>query len=80
MGEKKSQEVRLPDLGEVEAFTVVQWLKAEGAEVTAGEELLEVETEKTTFVIEAPHSGRLERIAVREGERAQRDDLLAEVA
>jgi pyruvate/2-oxoglutarate dehydrogenase complex dihydrolipoamide acyltransferase (E2) component len=80
MGEKESREVRLPDLGAVEAFTVVQWLKVEGAEVAAGEELLEVETEKTTFVIEAPVSGRLERIVVHEGERALRDDLLAEIA
>ncbi len=72
-------EVRLPDLGEVEEVTVTSWLKAEGDAVTAGEDLLEVETEKTTFVVEAPASGRLIRIVKQEGEKAKRDELLAEI-
>lgn len=72
-------EVRLPDLGEVEEVTVTSWLKAEGDAVAAGEDLLEVETEKTTFVVEAPTSGRLVRIVKQEGEKAKRDELLAEI-
>jgi len=72
-------EVRLPDLGEVEDVTVVAWLVAEGDRVTAGEELVEVETEKTTFVVEAPAAGRVVRIAKRAGEKARRDEVLAEL-
>ncbi len=72
-------EVRLPDLGEVDEVTVVEWLRREGETVAVGEDLLEVETEKTTFVIEAPRSGRLARIARKEGEKARLDDLLAEI-
>jgi len=72
-------EVRLPDLGEVEEVTITSWLKAEGEHVAAGEDLLEVETEKTTFVVEAPAAGRLARILKQEGEKAKRDELLAEI-
>ena len=72
-------EVRLPDLGEVEEVTITSWLKAEGEHVAAGEDLLEVETEKTTFVVEAPAAGRIARILKQEGEKAERDELLAEI-
>jgi pyruvate/2-oxoglutarate dehydrogenase complex dihydrolipoamide acyltransferase (E2) component len=72
-------EVRLPDLGETDEVTIVEWFKREGDAVRAGEELLEVETEKTTFVIEAPQAGRLTRIVKSQGEKVRFDDLLARV-
>jgi len=75
----KRTEVRLPDLGEVEEVTVTVWLKQEGETVEEGEDLLEVETEKTTFVVEAPKSGRLARIVKKQGDKARRDELLAEI-
>ena len=79
MGEDFPAEVRLPDLGEIDEVTVVKWLKKEGEVLKAGEELLEVETEKTTFVIEAPQAGQLNRIVKKEGQKARFDDLLAKI-
>jgi len=75
----ETAEVRLPDLGEVAEVTITNWLKQEGDTVAAGEDLLEVETEKTTFVVEAPKDGRIARILKKEGEKAKRDELLAEI-
>ena len=72
-------EVRLPNLGEIDEVTVVDWLKKEGETLKAGEDLLEVETEKTTFVIETPQAGQLVRIVKKKGEKARLDDLLAEI-
>jgi len=80
MGDDRLGELRLPDLGEVDEVTVVKWLKKEGELLKAGEDLLEVETEKTTFVIEAPQAGCLKSIVRKEGEKARLDDLLAEIA
>jgi len=80
MGDDRPGDLRLPDLGEVDEVTVVKWLKREGAVLEAGEDLLEVETEKTTFVIEAPQTGYLMSIVRKEGEKARLDDLLAEIA
>lgn len=59
--------VELPDLGEVESVVVVGWMRREGDVVSEGEDLVEVETEKTTFVIPAPVSGRLCAIHAAEG-------------
>ena len=72
-------EVRLPDLGEVDEVTIIAWLKEESETLKAGEDLVEVETEKTTFVIDVPRDGLLKRIVKKEGEKAHLNDLLAEI-
>jgi 2-oxoglutarate dehydrogenase E2 component (dihydrolipoamide succinyltransferase) len=74
-----TREVRLPDLGEVVEVVVVEWLKAVGEPVAEGDDLVEVETEKTTFVVPAPGDGRLTRVVVREGERVRIGDVLGEI-
>lgn len=47
---------------------LLRWLKPEGATVTKGEPLMEIETDKVTVEIEAPASGTLVNITAREGE------------
>lgn len=51
--------IRMPDLGDVSKAVVVQWLQLLDSHLTEGDDLLEVETDKTTFVIPAPATGRL---------------------
>ena len=77
--EKNAFDVRLPDLGEVDEVRVVQWLRGIGSTVVEGEDLLEVETEKTTFVVPAPASGRLIEIAAAEGATIQRGGVLGRI-
>ena len=72
-------ELRLPDLGEVEDVRVIEWLKAVGDRVQEGDDLVEVETEKTTFVIPSPRSGRLVKIVADEGASVVRDGLIGEL-
>jgi len=79
LNEARLTEVRLPDLGEVDEVTIIAWLNEEGEPLKSGEDLVEVETEKTTFVIDAPRDGRLKRIVKKEGEKAHPNDLLAEI-
>lgn len=47
---------------------LLRWLKSEGATVTKGEPLMEIETDKVTVEIEAPATGTLANITAREGE------------
>jgi pyruvate dehydrogenase E2 component (dihydrolipoamide acetyltransferase) len=42
--------------------TVVRWYKGEGEQVTAGEPLFDIETDKATMEVEAPASGTLAQI------------------
>ncbi|MFC2077393.1 lipoyl domain-containing protein [Candidatus Bipolaricaulota bacterium] len=71
--------IRLPDLGDVGEVVVVEWLRKLGDSVTEGEDLVEVETEKTAFVVSAPMSGRLRAIAARRGERLRVGEILGEI-
>ncbi len=48
--------------------TIIKWLISEGEQVTDGQPLLEIETDKVTTQIEAPVSGTLLKIISGEGE------------
>jgi 2-oxoisovalerate dehydrogenase E1 component len=61
--------ILLPNLDlTVTEATIVQWLKQVGDPVRAGEELVEVESEKSVFRVESPVAGRLSQVLVRAGE------------
>jgi pyruvate dehydrogenase E2 component (dihydrolipoamide acetyltransferase) len=63
------KEIVMPKLGVMmEEGTVLRWIKAEGDEVKEGEAVLEIETEKAAVEIEAPASGILMGVAIKEGE------------
>lgn len=56
-------EVVMPKWGlSMQEGLIGQWLKQEGDQISEGDELVEVETEKITNVVEAPTSGILARI------------------
>ncbi|MCD5416967.1 lipoyl domain-containing protein [Candidatus Bipolaricaulota bacterium] len=69
----------LPDLGDVKQIKIIEWLKKPGELVAAGEAVVEVETEKATFVIEAEKEGQLTRILVHAGATVKSGDVLAEI-
>ena len=62
-------EIHVPELGEsVTEATVGQWMKQEGEAVSAGETLVELETDKINFEVEAEQDGVLEKISHPEGD------------
>jgi pyruvate dehydrogenase E2 component (dihydrolipoamide acetyltransferase) len=62
-------ELFIPKLGQtVEEVTLVKWLLPEGAKVTQGQEVLEVETDKAVFPVEANGKGFLHRGPYQEGQ------------
>ena len=55
-------EVYIPKFGQtVEEVTLLQWLVDDGAVVKRGQEILEIETDKTTFFVESEGAGTLHR-------------------
>lgn len=56
---------------------MVFWYKSEGDRVEKNEVLVEVQTEKATFEVEAPATGLLRKILVHRGETADVGDVLA---
>jgi len=62
-------EIHVPELGEsVADATVGRWLKQEGEAVKSGEALVELETDKINFEVEAEQDGVLQSISKGEGE------------
>jgi pyruvate dehydrogenase E2 component (dihydrolipoamide acetyltransferase) len=59
---------------------VARWLVGEGAEISAGDEILDIETSKIANVFESPVAGPLRRIVVGEGETVPVGALLGVVA
>ncbi len=73
-------EVRIPEVGEsIVEVQIAQWLKAEGEEVTKDEPLAIIDSEKTTFDLPTPESGRLGRILVHAGETVQVGAVIAQI-
>jgi sugar O-acyltransferase (sialic acid O-acetyltransferase NeuD family) len=71
-------EVLLPKLGmNMESATIVRWCKSEGDQVTVGEILAEVETDKATVELEAETAGTLRKVLVAVGERVALSEPVA---
>jgi pyruvate dehydrogenase E2 component (dihydrolipoamide acetyltransferase) len=62
-----------------ETGTVLQWLKKEGEKVEQGETILEIETDKVAIEVEAPASGILSGILVREGDTVPIATVIARI-
>ena len=62
------KEVVMPQMGyDMEKGTIASWLKHEGDTVVADETIVEIETDKAVFELEAPADGSLLRIIAAEG-------------
>ncbi|PLR80175.1 hypothetical protein CVD25_07125 [Bacillus canaveralius] len=73
-------EVKLPQTSEEDLESVIVfWHKSEGDPVKEGDVLVEVQTEKAVFEIEAEESGVLKEILVPRGEVAGVGDVLAKI-
>jgi 2-oxoglutarate dehydrogenase E2 component (dihydrolipoamide succinyltransferase) len=74
-------EIRVPPLGESLVDAVVgQWLKGEGDQVSRGETIVELETDKVNLDVTAPEDGVLGKIERNEGDVVTVGDLLGTVA
>ena len=68
----------MPQMGyDMREGTVVRWHKKEGEEVTRGDILAEIETDKATVEMEAFSTGILGKIVVEEGRTVPVGDLIA---
>ncbi len=64
--------LKMPRLGlTMSEGRVVKWLKAEGDEIKAGEEYIEIESDKSVVAHEAPEDGYLLKIIAEEGDMVE---------
>ena len=73
-------EIFVPELGEsVADATVGQWLKEEGDTVEVGDALVELETDKINFEVEAEQAGILQSIDKAEGDTVNVGDVIGTI-
>lgn len=71
-------EVKIPSVGEsITEVTLGQWVKAVGDTVSHDETLIELESEKATFDLPAPVSGKISKLLVESGATANVGDVVA---
>src|SRR5436190_14872193 len=63
----------------MEEGTVLRWLKSPGDEVSLGDELVEIETDKANMVYEAPAAGTLLQTLAEEGDTLPIGQVIARV-
>jgi pyruvate dehydrogenase E2 component (dihydrolipoamide acetyltransferase) len=73
-------EIVMPRLSDsMEEGTILRWLKSPGDEVSLGEELVEIETDKANMVYEAPAGGTLVETLAAEGDTLPIGQVIARV-
>src|SRR5262252_2351207 len=71
-------EIQMPKLSDtMSEGTLVAWKKKKGDQISAGEVLAEIETDKATMEWESPEDGRLTEIYVEEGGKVNVGDKIA---
>lgn len=71
-------EVIMPKMGDaMEEGTLVRWLVSEGDQVSEGDPLAEIETDKVTLELEAEDSGTLHELRASEGDSVPVGDAMA---
>ncbi len=74
-------EVRIPNLGaQIDDAEITEWLASEGARVEAGEVITILETEKSSYDLEASHSGILHIITEVSDDRISVGELIGIIA
>ena len=74
-------EVRIPNLGaQIDDAEITEWLASEGARVEVGEVITILETEKSSYDLEASHSGILHIITEVSDDRISVGDLIGIIA
>jgi pyruvate dehydrogenase E2 component (dihydrolipoamide acetyltransferase) len=75
-----ASEIVMPRLSDsMEEGTILSWLKSEGDEISVGDELVEIETDKANMVYEAPAGGALIELVAAEGDTLPIGEVIARV-
>src|SRR5918999_1976129 len=68
----------MPKMGDaMEEGTLLKWLKSEGEEVSEGDPIAEIETDKVTMELEAEDAGTLAQLIASEGQEVPVGDAIA---
>jgi len=76
----KPVEIRVPDIGDYDTVEIIEVLVANGDQVEAEQSLITLESDKASMEIPSTHSGTVEDISVKVGDKIATGDLIALVS
>lgn len=72
-------EIRLAEIMEnIDSGYITEWLVEDGSEVSEGQDILELVTDKASFSVCAPFSGKMS-IKVSAGAKVSTDDIICQI-
>ncbi len=75
----KIEEVRVPDIGDIDAVDVVEVLVSSGDTVAEGDSLIVMESEKASMDIPAPFSGVVREVLISAGDQVSEGVVVAKI-
>ncbi len=78
-GGGSEMDIPVPDIGGSEGVEVIEICVSEGDEVSEGDSLIVLETDKASMEIPAPASGTISSIALKEGDKVSEGDTIGKM-
>jgi pyruvate dehydrogenase E2 component (dihydrolipoamide acetyltransferase) len=78
-GGLKRETIKVPDIGGGDGIEVIEVCIAEGDEVSEGDSLVVLESDKASMEIPSPHSGKIVSVAIKVGDNAKQGTVIAEI-
>ncbi|APX92036.1 pyruvate dehydrogenase complex dihydrolipoyllysine-residue acetyltransferase [Halomonas sp. 1513] len=75
-GGKQTVEIKVPDLGGSSDVEIIEVAVAEGDEVAEEDTLITLESDKASMDVPSPHSGKLVKLSVKEGDTVSEGDVI----
>lgn len=73
-------DVAVPDIGGAEGVDVIEVCVAEGDEISEGESLIVLESDKASMEVPAPKSGKVVSLKIKEGDKVSQGDAILSLA
>ena len=75
----KRETIEVPDIGGDGQVEVIEVCIAEGDEISEGDSLVVLESDKASMEIPSPHSGKILSVAIKVGDSAKQGSIIAEI-
>lgn len=75
----KRETIEVPDIGGSGEIEVIEVCIAEGDEISEGDSLVVLESDKASMEIPSPHSGKILSVAIKVGDSAKQGTIIAEI-
>ncbi|MCS2609849.1 pyruvate dehydrogenase complex dihydrolipoyllysine-residue acetyltransferase [Halomonas dongshanensis] len=78
-GGKQTVDITVPDLGGSDNVEIIEVAVSEGDEVSAEDPLITLESDKASMDVPSPHSGKIVKLSVKEGDTVSEGDVIGQM-